>query len=441
MFIRILLIISLILGNGFFNKVQAQDENSSQPIPGRYIIKFKDSNGTASEKASGLEKKHGLKAEHIYNNGFKGANVIVPPGKEKDLANDPDVEKVIQDFTVYALDRDNNNDDSHSQLPEAFAMSFGSMTSGTSNAKQIIPTGIKWVGADLNTTNEGTGVKVAVLDTGISFSHPDLMVNIPLSRDFSGDGTSGNDNNTSNGVGGHGTHVAGVIAALNNTIGVLGVGSSIDLVSVKVLSRTGSGSFGSIIAGLDYVTANANLIGVANLSLGATGGTNPSQSFIDVSNLLRQAVQRAVNAGVIVVVAAGNSAVDVTAYNAVPAMYPEVFSVSAVDDRDGVQGNDTWAYFSNYGTEVDIIAPGVNILSTAIGGGTSSLSGTSFSSPHVAGTIGLYIARNGRPTSGDERLLGSILSAISKPRTTLLPGEPGDGVIEPSCYANGPSLQ
>ena len=417
MFIRILLVLTLILGNSFYFIVKAQEENLSQPIPGKYIVKFKDSIGNASEKADKLVNKHGVNVEHVYENSFKGANITVPPGKEKDLAKDPDVEQLVQDFTISANDR----------------------LTLSAQATQVIPTGIKWTAANLNTTNEGLGATVAVLDTGIDFNHPDLKVNKALSRDFTNDMTGGNDNNKS--IGGHGTHCAGVIAALDNTIGVLGVGSKIDLVSVKVLDRSGSGSFGGIIAGLDYVTSKASVIGVTNSSFGAKGGTNPSQAFLDVSALLRQAYQRAANAGVINVVAAGNESVDVTLNNTAPAMYPEVITVSAVNDSNGLQGDDSWASFSNFGTEVDIIAPGVNILSTAIGGGTSSLSGTSFACPHVAGTVALYIARNGRPANGNATLLSSLLSAISQSRSTLLSGEPNDGRIEPSCYANGASLQ
>ncbi len=431
MFIRLLVIVSLILGNCLITikDVKAQEGNLSQPIPGQFIVKFKDSNESSNEKANKLEKNHGAMIEHVFENSFKGATVKLSPGKEKDLKNDPDIEQIVQDFTVYANDKPNDFN-SNSKLT-AQGM--------TTTPSQVIPTGVNYIDAELNTTNEGNGVTIAVLDTGIYFSHPDLMVNIPLSRDFSGDNTGGNDNNFGTAKG-HGTHVAGVIAALNNTTGVLGVGSQINLVSVKVLNGTGSGSFGSIIAGLDYVTSNAMTISVANLSLGANGGTNPSQSYLDVAALLQQAVQRAVNAGVIVVVAAGNESVNVTSNYCVPAMYPEVITVSALDDRDGKVGGDQWAYFSNYGLEVDIIAPGVNILSTSNDGKTSSLSGTSFSSPHVAGTVGLYIARNGRPSNGDARLLSSLLSAISQSRS-LLSGEPQDGNIEPSCYANGPGLQ
>lgn len=429
MFIKLLVTILFILGNSFLFQVKAQDENLSQPIPGQYIVKFKDQQGSASEKADKLEKKHGAIADNILENSFKGAIVKVSPGKEKDLKDDPDVEQVVQDFTVYAIDKP---DDQFG----ISAMGSGSMGGSPS---QVIPTGINWIDAELNTTNEGAGVTVAVLDTGIDFKHPDLMVNVSLSRDFSGDNTGGNDNNRS--IGGHGTHVAGVIAALDNSIGVLGTGSMIDLVSVKVLKGSGSGSFGSIISGLDYVTANASVIGVTNASLGANGGTNPSQSYLDAVNLLRAAYQRAANAGVVNVVAAGNESVNVTTNNVSPAMFPEVITVSAVNDGNGVQDSaDSWASFSNFGTEVDIIAPGVNILSTALGGGYSSLSGTSFSSPYVAGTVALYISKNGRPLNGNAQLLSSLISSISKTRSPL-PGEPADGYTEPSCYANGTDLK
>lgn len=433
MLVRILILICLFL-NSVFLESKAQDSNLSQPIEGQFIIKFKDQKDKASDKASKLESKHGAMVGDVYENVFKGARINVSKGKEKDIANDPDIEQIVQDFTIYAIDKPLEN-------PDVAGMSNGSMGSGSmggGSPSQIIPTGINWVDAELNTTNEGAGVTVAVLDTGIDFNHPDLMVNTSLSRDFSGDNTGGKDNNKS--IGGHGTHCAGIIAALNNSIGILGVGSQIDLVSVKVLKGSGSGSFSGIIAGLDYVTANANTIAVTNSSFGANGGANPSQGFIDVANLLRSAYQRAASAGVVNVVAAGNESVNVTTNNCVPAMFPEVITVSAVSDSDGLQGNDSWASFSNFGSEVDIIAPGVNILSTAIGGGYSSLSGTSFSCPHVAGTVALYISKNGRPSNGNAQLLSSLITDISQSRSPLS-GEPADGYTEPSCYANGPAVK
>ena len=182
MFIRFLIVFSLILGNGFL-QVKAQDENISQPIPGQFIVKFKDQKGNASEKANELEKKHGSMTDNVLENAFKGAVVKVPPGKEKDIANDPDVEQLVQDFTVYAVGK-----------PDDEFGANGSVMGGASMSgapPQVIPTGINWIDAELNTTNEGLGVTVAVLDTEIDFKHSDLMVNTSLSRDFSGDNTGG----------------------------------------------------------------------------------------------------------------------------------------------------------------------------------------------------------------------------------------------------------
>jgi subtilisin family serine protease len=412
---RIFIIIVAIFTFSFSFQAKAE---LSKPVSGQYIVKLK-----SGESVQALANKHGLEIEHQFSNIFNGASVKVPPGIEKKLEVDPSVEKLVQDFTVSAFNEG------------GIKGSMGGM-GGTPSPPQIIPTGINWIDAELNTTNEGSGVTVAIVDTGIDTNHADLMVNTSLSKNFTRGKTSQfNDDN------GHGTAVAGIVGALDNSIDVLGVGSQINLVSVKVLDSTGSGYFSWIIAGLDHITANANVIGVANLSLGAVGGTNPSQGFLDAAQLLREAVQRATNAGVVVVVAAGNESTNVTTSNVVPGGYPEVISVSALNDSDGVQGNDSWASFSNFGTEVDIIAPGVNIVSTARGGGvTNPISGTSFSSPHVAGTVGLYIAKNGRPANGNAQLLGSLISSISQSRSSL-PGEPADGVTEPSCYANGAALK
>ncbi|MBI1858781.1 MAG: S8 family serine peptidase [Candidatus Melainabacteria bacterium] len=415
---KLMSLTAIIFCLSLFIAIEANAQEISSPIPGQFIVKVKE-----GKSISDVAQRHGAQVLHKFDHVLNGGAIVIPPGKEKDIAGDLDVESLVQDFSITAFQ-------SRAGKPPSMTMSGDSQP-------QILPTGINWIDAELNTTNEGSGATVAVLDTGIDTSHQDLMVNTSLSKNFTRGRTDKfNDDN------GHGTAVGGIIAALDNTIDVVGVGSQIDLVAVKVLDSTGSGSFSWIIAGLDHVTANSSVIGVANLSLGAVGGTNPSQSFQDASALFREAVQRAVNAGVIVVVAAGNSSVDVTQYNVVPAMYPEVFSVSALDDNDGVQGNDSWAWFSNFGTEVDIIAPGVNITSTKKGGGiTGPISGTSFSAPHVAGTVGLYIARNGRPGNADAQLIGStVIPAISQTRLPLS-SEPVDGVTEPSCFANGASLQ
>jgi len=172
---------------------------------------------------------------------------------------------------------------------------------------------------------------------------------------------------------GHGTHVAGIIAALDNTVGVLGVAPQASLLAVKVLNRRGSGYLSDIIEGIQWSVNNG--ADVINMSLGTTSNV---QSFHD-------AITAAYNAGVVVVAAAGNSG---SRDNTVeyPAKYPEVIAVSATGT------NNVIASFSSRGTEVELAAPGMNVPSTYMGGGLKTLSGTSMASPHVAGVAALIIA-------------------------------------------------
>jgi subtilisin len=226
-----------------------------------------------------------------------------------------------------------------------------------------------------------------VLDTGIDTEHPDLNV------------VGGADCAKGRGYDdeyGHGTHIAGVIGALDNGVGVVGVAPGARLWAVRVLDDTGSGSWSSVICGVDWVTAHASEIEVANMSMvgpGTQGSCN--------DGALREAICKSVESGVTYIVAAGNSTVDVATQ--VPASFPEVITVSALTDFDGLPGglgkatceagtDDTLASFSNYGAGVDLIAPGVCITSTWKGGGYKTISGTSMASPHVAGAAALYLS-------------------------------------------------
>lgn len=251
---------------------------------------------------------------------------------------------------------------------------------------QETPTGYDRSDADLN-SNTGAGVKVAVIDTGIDDKPPDL--NVVGGRNFTsrkaGQFQDGN---------GHGTHVAGTIAALDNAIGVIGMAPEADLYAVKVLNNNGSGFLSWVIAGIEW--ASDNNIDVANMSLGAPGE----------SSAMCNAIASAVASGVTVVVAAGNESQD--AVNSTPANCDEslgvetVITVSAIADSDGAPGHlgpatgygadDTFASFSNFGSLVDIAAPGVDILSTWKGGGYNTISGTSMATPHVTGAAALYKA-------------------------------------------------
>jgi subtilisin family serine protease len=209
----------------------------------------------------------------------------------------------------------------------------------------------------------GDPVKVGVIDTGIDLKHPDLQANIKGGFNAINPLKSPNDDN------GHGTHVAGIIAALNNSIGVIGVGPNIDLYAIKVLNANGSGYLSDVIEGLDWAVANG--MQVVNMSLGTSQDV---QSF-------HEAVMNAYNAGVTIVAAAGNSGGAVV----YPAAYPEVIAVSATDQNNQI------ASWSSRGPEVDLAAPGVNIYSTYKGQSYATLSGTSMAAPHVSGAAALVI--------------------------------------------------
>jgi subtilisin family serine protease len=216
----------------------------------------------------------------------------------------------------------------------------------------------------------GPGTAVAgrtawVIDTGIDQDHPDLNVDRARSRSFLRD-TSPDDAN------GHGTHVAGTIAAVDNTIGVIGVAPGAPVVAVRVLDRNGRGANSGVIAGVDYVaTPGVGASGdVANMSL--TGGASAA---------LDLAVLDAAAMGIRFTLAAGNDGGDVNNYSPARVNGNGIYTVSAVGK------NDAWASFSNYGSAIDYAEPGVSIKSTYKGGGYATASGTSMAAPHLAGIL------------------------------------------------------
>jgi len=241
---------------------------------------------------------------------------------------------------------------------------------------QTVPWGVERIGAGIVHTggNNGAGVKVAIIDSGIDYNHPDLDDNYKVGgKDFVNDDDDPMDD------AGHGTHVAGTVAAEDNGVGVVGVAPGASLYAYKVLDASGSGDYSDIIAAMQQCVTDG--IQVANLSLGSSG---------DPGETVKAAFDNAEAAGVVIVAAAGNSGNrrgtrDKVIY---PARYESCIAVAATDSSD------YRAYFSSTGPDVEISAPGVSINSTLLGGGYGYKSGTSMASPHVAGVVALMIKAN-----------------------------------------------
>ena len=239
-----------------------------------------------------------------------------------------------------------------------------------------------------------------IIDTGIDTRHTDL--NVARNVNFAG-GKNGDCN-------GHGTHVAGTVAAEDNAQDVVGVAPGAPLTGVKVLGCNGSGSTSGVIAGVDWVTANAQKPAIANMSLG--GG---------ISTALDDAVKRSAGSGVFYSLAAGNDGLDACLSSPARAgagTNNGIMTTAATDS------NNREASFSNFGSCVDVWAPGVSVLSTKNGGGTVTYSGTSMASPHVGGAGALYLSSHA----------GSSPSAVE---TTLK----SDAVSTGTLSKNGSPIQ
>jgi subtilisin family serine protease len=274
-----------------------------------------------------------------------------------------------------------------------------------------------------------------VVDTGILASHPELKskISTTYSKNYTtSNRAKWNDDN------GHGTHCAGIIGAQDNTIGMVGTAPNVNLIAVKVLNRSASGSNSNVIAGLNYVaqwkTANPSLKGVVSMSLGSNGADTPLDTA--VRNLIN-------NYGVPVVVSAGNDTVD--AVNTSPARVEEAITVGAYDDR-----NNNFAYFSNYGSVVDILAPGLDIRSCWLNNGYNFESGTSMAAPMVAGAIVDMIANPAysayTPAQIREKLVADAtpLAPVcyngvvgSNPRIILTTAAINAGTTDKSVYIGG----
>jgi len=347
---RVLCLLLLIAGFSFLSPAKTSGQQAS-----RKIVVLKTVVGR--QEAGQWLSRRGLTVRELPL--VNGLAVSLPPEVEGVLSQTGLVERIDEDLVLAALER-------NSSLVERLARweAFFKPRSKPTQPEQTVPWGVAKVeGPAAWPASYGTGVKVAVVDTGIDNNHPDLVDNIAGGYNSISPRRTWDDDN------GHGTHVAGTIAAVDNAIGVVGVSPKARLYAVKVLDRRGYGYLSDIIEGLDW--AISNKVQVVNLSLGGSG----NETF-------HQAIQRTVAAGVVVVAAAGNSGGAVI----YPAAYEEVMAVSAIDQSDTIT---SW---SSRGPEVDLAAPGLGINSTWNDGFYKEASGTSMATPHVSGAAALVLA-------------------------------------------------
>ena len=348
--------------------------DTGKEIPNQYIVVLKDDDSGLSDFISTISDKlefQGVELLQVYEKVLNGIAVKVP--------NESVIEAIERLPMVDYVEND--------VMTQAFA--------------QTVPTGINRVDADMSSAKSGNGngivdIDIAILDSGIDLKHSDL--NVYHQKSFVTTNTGfyslfvSRTSTTENDDNGHGTHVAGIAAAKDNTVGSVGVAPGAKLWAIKVLDSKGTGPLSTVIKGIDYITQYANQIEVANLSLGCECK----------STAFDTAINNSVNAGIVFVVAAGNAGKDAITNS--PANNPNVISVSAVGDSDGKCGgngpdtgygkDDALASFSNYGSVVDIAAPGTKIYSTYKGNTYATMSGTSMASPHVAGAAALYLSNN-----------------------------------------------
>jgi subtilisin family serine protease len=315
-------------------------------IPGQYIVVFeKGVQGDPTAVAREHAQRHGAEVLHTYQSAIKGYAARLPEGRLGEVRSDERVAYVERDQTMRA-------------------------------AAQTLPWGVTRIDADVSSTKAGNGsgavsnVNAYVIDSGI-YKHRDLRVANHVN--FTGDGKNYD-------CYGHGTHVAGMVAAKDNARDVVGAAPGAPLTGVKVLDCRGEGTLSGVINGVDWVTANASKPAIATMSLG--GG---------VSKALDDAVTNSAGDGIFYSIAAGNEGDD--ACKSSPARAGAgtdngIATVAATDKRDA---EPSW---SNYGPCVDVWAPGAGILSTKKGGGTTGMSGTSMAAPHVGGGAALYLSKN-----------------------------------------------
>ncbi|MGB6674199.1 MAG: S8 family serine peptidase [Candidatus Nitrosopolaris sp.] len=370
----------------------------AETIPHQYIVVLKNGVTESAQSIAQQAVSRGGIVPFVYNNAIKGfaikiANKLVL----NSILSNPSVDFVEPDIKVQAF-------------------------------SQGVSSGYSRVGGPLSSINgshpRAVNAAIAIIDTGIDFTHPEL--NVYKQASFVPGTSTANDDN------GHGTAVAGIVAAEGN-VGAVGIAPGARLWAIKVLDKSGTGSMSSIIEGIDYVTQNAGQIDAANLSFGCKCN----------SSALETAINNSVAAGVTFVVAAGNAGEDSSLWS--PASNPNVISVAALADSDGKCGglgpptpygpDDSLAIFSNFGTKVTIAAPGVNIHTTYIGSAYATLSGTSVAAPFVTGAAALYHSLH--PTTSPAQVRSALVS-LGSTASTVCNGD-GHGYFN-NPHGNEPVL-
>ncbi|MFC8273366.1 S8 family serine peptidase [Streptomyces sp. NPDC057271] len=360
-------------------------QNAGAPgtIDGSYIVTLKDSAPAETAKGRAVAAKHGATIKKTYTSALNGYNVELSEAQAKKLAADPAVASVVQNrvFTV----------DGTQPSPPSWGLDRVDQRALPLNQSYTYP------------DSAGQGVTAYIIDTGVRISHSDFG-----GRAFNGYDAVDNDNVAQDGHG-HGTHVAGTVAG-----SAYGVAKKAKIVGVRVLNNQGSGTTAQVVAGIDWVTQNAVKPAVANMSLG--GG---------IDSALDTAVRNSIASGVTYAVAAGNDSSNASNYS--PARVSEAITVGSTTSSDARSS------FSNYGSVLDIFAPGSSITSAwnSSDSATNTISGTSMATPHVAGAAAVYLADNPSATPAQ------VSTALTSAATPNVVGSPGSGSPNRLLFVGG----